>query len=65
MRSSSAVVIADDTDNGLLDVAQVPFHVLLAEQGKTVAAVRDGVAQQWSDPKQRDKLTVSAFASAL
>lgn len=53
----------DDTP-GLLDLADVPFHELLAEQDGKATTVLEGVLRRLFDPDQ-DKLTVSAFGSAL
>ena len=64
MHNSSAVAATEDTGGGLLDLAPVPFHVLLAEQDTKATTVLDSVLRRLFDP-DRDKLTVSAFGSAL
>lgn len=48
----------------LLDLAPVPFYVLLAEQDTQASTVLDGVLHRLSDP-DNDTLTVSAFGSAI
>jgi len=63
MHTTLTVETAPNTDQGLLHLASVPFHKLLAEQENHSPTVLDGVLRQITEPG--NDLTVSAFGSAI
>jgi hypothetical protein len=65
MHKPGAIAVAEDPREGLLDLAAVRLRTLLDEPDEATASTLDSVMKRLFDPRERDLLTVSAFASAL
>jgi hypothetical protein len=50
---------------GLLDLADLRLAAVLAESDSAMLSTLDSVMRRLFDPRDRDRLTVSAFASSL
>lgn len=52
-------------EHGLLDLAAIRLATLLAEPDTATTSTLDSVMKRLFDPRDREQLTVSAFASSL
>lgn len=53
------------TPANLLDLAELRLDTLLAEPDPATTSTLDSVVKRLLDPRDREQLTVSAFASSL
>jgi hypothetical protein len=65
MNKQAAVAAADQVQEGLLDLSSVRLRALVLETDPSSTSTLDSVMKRLFDPRERDLLTVSAFASAL
>jgi hypothetical protein len=54
-----------DVQHGLLDLAAMRLEALLSEPDAATTSTLDSLMRRLFDPRDRELLTVSAFASSL
>ena len=65
MHNSDVAVAPAGVQDELLDLTPVALHELLSNRDTAATQGLDVVMRRVFDPRDRDKLTVSAFGSAL
>ena len=70
MHKPGAIAVAPEVQDGLvqhglLDLAAVRLEALLSEPDSATTSTLDSVMKRLFDPRDRELLTVSAFASSL
>jgi len=65
MQKTEPVGDTEDVQSGLLDLAEVRLHELLSDRDAVASSTLDGVMRRLFDPSDRERPTISAFASSL